>query len=38
MIAPAIVIAMVWRGIGGRSMIVFPIPPILLIVRVSVKR
>jgi hypothetical protein len=29
--------AIVWRGIGGRSMIVFPISPILLILSVNVK-
>jgi len=36
-IAPAIARAIVWRAIGGRSIIVFPITPILLIITVYVK-
>ena len=36
-IAPEMTKAIVWRGIGGRSMIVFPISPILLILSVNVK-
>jgi hypothetical protein len=37
MIAPAIAKAILWRGIGDLSIIVFLITPILLVVTVSVK-
>jgi hypothetical protein len=36
-IAPAMAKAIVWRGIGGRSIIVFPISPIFLTITVNVK-